>query len=171
MRKVLAIFIIVLASYLVFDKFTNGDNPTENADKEVTLSTVSPSIQSSNKAEGNRVEPEPLYEIDSSNTPATETFNGDILEGVYTAVLNEKHIKANLRFSFYSNKTFKDYRDMTYPKSMAGETTGTYSIDGAILTLNYTEVRDTEVFRFSQAKMSLHKDGTLRTGVIVLTKQ
>lgn len=167
MSKVLAIFIIVLASYLAFDKFTSEDNTADVTEKESTTASVQRSVKPADK----RVKPEPLYEIETSNIPEPESFGSDYIEGVYAADLNEKDVKASLRFTFKNDGTFVDYRDMTFPKSIAGETTGTYSINGAMLTLVYTDIRDTEVFKFPKAEMSLHKDGTLRTGAVVLTKQ
>jgi len=167
MRKILAIFIIVLASYLAFDKFTSDDSTADVLEIGGAAGNVQRSVKPSDK----RVKPEPLYEIEESSIPETEVINSDSIEGVYAAALDQKDVKANLRFTFKNDGTFIDYRDMTFPKSIAGETTGTYSIDGALLTLHYTDNRDTEVFKFPQAKMSLHKDGTLRTGAVVLTKQ
>lgn len=167
MSKVLVIFIIVLATYLAFDKFTSDDNTPDSADE----SNITAKVQRSEKPSDKRVKPEPLYEIEESSIPETKVINSDSIEGVYAADLDQKDVKASLRFTFKNDGTFIDYRDMSFPRSIAGETTGTYSIDGALLTLHYTDTRDTEVFKFPQAKMSLHKDGTLRTGAVVLTKQ
>jgi hypothetical protein len=165
MSKVLVIFIIVLASYLAFDKFTREDNIADATDKELSMPNVQPSVKSG----ANKVKPEPVYEVEQS--AETEVINSEFIEGVYVANLDQKDVKASLRFTFKDDGTFIDYRDMTFPKSIAGETTGTYSIDGALLTLVYTDIRDVEVFKFPKTEMSLHKDGTLRTGTIVLTKQ
>jgi hypothetical protein len=163
MQKVLVIFIVVLASYLVFEQFNNEDDSVEPVKASA--------IKMSNKSVKERVSPEPLYEVEATDIPEVDSFNNDYIEATYAATLDEDHIKASLRFSFSKDGTFRDYRDMSFPTSKAGEATGTYTVDGALLNLTYNEDRDQQVFKFSQAQMSLHKDGTLRTGTVVLNKQ
>ena len=162
MNKALIIFTVVLASYLLFDKFARNDTSIEPNEKMA--------VKPSSKPSENRVVPEVLYVMEQSDTPETELFENKFIEATYSATIDNEHIKADLRFSFSKDGTFSDYRDMTLPKSMVGETAGTYSIEGAMLSLNYGEERDKNVFRFTKAKMSLHKDGTLRTVTVVLNK-
>ncbi|MCI2285025.1 hypothetical protein L3081_18565 [Colwellia sp. MSW7] len=144
----------------MFDKFT-----TEEESIDVTVASVS----TDNIAL--KEKPAQQYEVEASDILETKEIDSEFIGGVYTATLNEENIKANLRFSFSNDGTFTDYRDMSYPKSVAGETSGTYVVDGALIILTYPETRDTEVFKFSESIMTLHKDGTLKTGVVVLTKQ
>jgi hypothetical protein len=160
MKKTLIIFIVILGSYLLFDKFTKEDESIE-----VTVATVSTDNVASKE------KPAQQYEVEASDILETKEIGSEFIEGVYAATLDDENIKANLRFSFSNDGTFSDYRDMSYPKSVAGETSGTYVVDGALIILTYPEIRDTEVFKFSESTMTLHKDGTLKTGVVVLTKQ
>jgi len=160
MKKTLIIFIVLLASYLTFDKFSNNENSTENND----WATIEPS----HKIDENQEED---YKYKAEIPVETEAFEGEFFEGTYATDLDSEHIKANLSFSFHKNGTFSDYRNMTFPKSLSGEATGTYVIDGAVLSLIYTEERDKNIFKFAKAKMSLQKNGTLKTGTLVLNKQ
>ncbi len=163
MNKPLIIFTVVLASYLLFDKFANDEGFSEQK--------AQPAAKLSSKSNENSAQPEVLYEIESNDSPETELFDSEYIEATYAVELDNERIKASLIFSFYKDGTFRDFRDMTIPDSKVGETTGTYSIEGASLTLIYLEERDKNVFSFDEAKMSLHKDGTLRTGTVVLNKQ
>tara|TARA_R110002050_G_scaffold236767_2_gene372643 strand:+ start:1772 stop:2275 length:504 start_codon:yes stop_codon:yes gene_type:complete len=167
MRNVLIILIVVLVGYLGFEQFNNNDNTVV----VVEQTPVERSVTASTKPNKNKPAPEVLYQFDTSNVPATQKFDSEFISATYAVTLDNDHTKAQLRFTFNDDGTFTDYRDMTHPKSMAGETTGTYTIHEALITLIYAQERDTNVFKFNRSQMSLHKDGTLRTGTIVLAKQ
>lgn len=170
MSKVLTVFIVVLASFLLYDMF-GSSNDDSNELKEVESPQFS--VKTTSKANINKESEKavPLYEIESGTPPKTTKFEAQFIEAAYAATIDNERIKAKLNFTFSEDGRFVDDRDMTFPKSIAGEATGTYTIDGAFITLVYAEKRDKEVFKFDNSKMSLHEDGTLRTGTVVLTKQ
>lgn len=170
MSKVLTVFIVVLASFLLYDIFGSSDNES-NEIKEVESPQFSVKTTSSSNTKKESEKAVPHYQIESGTPPQTTEFGTQFIAASYAATLDNERIKANLSFTFSEDGTFIDNRDMTFPKSVAGETTGTYTIDGAFITLVYAEQRDKEVFKFDNSKMSLHEDGTLRTGTVVLTKQ
>tara|TARA_R110002167_G_scaffold286204_1_gene491192 strand:- start:845 stop:1348 length:504 start_codon:yes stop_codon:yes gene_type:complete len=167
MSKVLMVFIVVLASYLLYDMFSSSDDSIALKETEAPEFSVEPGTSSKK----NREQAVPLYEIEPGTPSETALFDAEFIDATYTAKIDNERLKANLRFSFSEDGTFSDNRDMSFPKSIAGEATGTYSIEGSAITLIYAEQRDREVFKFDNSKMSLHEDGTLRTGTVVLTKQ
>ena len=159
MKNALIIFILVLSSYLIFNKFVDNDSPSNLAEKEAVVLEYA---EIDNDKESSK---EVFTEL------LTESFNSDSINRAYATVLNNENIKATLSFSFHLDGTFNDVREMTHPKLLSGETKGTYIINGSKLELNYADDRDKDIFKFDKTIMELQKDGSLRTGSIILTPQ
>lgn len=161
MKKALIIFILLLTTYLVFSKLMDNKSAEHTTDTKIAA-LDSKEINDNKVTEDVK---ETLIE------PPTKSFKSDFIDITYGAVLDNEEIEAVLKFTFSLDGTFTDTRQMTHPKSMSGVTNGTYKINGPELELTYTDDRDNDIFKFSKTMMILQKDGSLRTGTVILTAQ
>lgn len=161
MSKALIIFILVLASYLIVNQFIDNDDSEPVTEKKVV-------VLNNNDINYDQESEEVKQSVVA---PPSESFKSDFIDITYAAVLHNEQIDAALSFSFHPDGTFEDVREMTNPKLMSGKTQGTYIINGGEIELIYTDDRDKNIFKFDNSIMVLQKDGSLKTGSVILTAQ
>ncbi len=153
MNKPLASIVIILASYLTYDYFSNN--------QQISLEEVA----TVDKKALNTNEIEEIGQAPFENKSAS-------LDGVYSLYLKSDLAETNQEFSFKADGTFALRRYVIEPKDDGRDisTTGTYTIEKNKVFLDFEESRDIDVFPEQLVILKIKRNGNLVYGVYEVKK-
>ena len=91
--------------------------------------------------------------------------------GTYAVKIDNKKMVASQVYTLNTDGTFDHTRTMSQPKDINANTTGTFELEGNLLTLVFNGDRDKSDFPLESIKMAVTKSGSIMSGKNELLKQ
>jgi len=150
MNKTLIAILVVGISYIGYNSM-QGDNSSSEND------TLTEQSKKENKK---------MYE---EYTPTEEEKSA--IYGTYAVKIDNEKMTAQQVYTLNNDGTFDHTRTMSQPKNINASTTGTFQLEGNLLTLVFNEDRDKVDFPLEIIKMAITKSGSIMSGQNELVKQ
>jgi hypothetical protein len=153
MKKILIPFIILLALYIGYNKFTSDVEPTEQITE--------------NSAE------EPIKDVYVKyvKEPEVEDIDDNPLLGEYSASVKNGNITADIKFELMPNQKISHYRYVDRDGVISeGIVEGEYVIVGDTLEFTFPEARDKNVFKMGMLILKVDRDNNISSGTVNFVK-
>ena len=153
MKKILIPFIILLALYIGYNKFTADVEPTE----QVTEATTEEPVKD-------------IY-IKYVKEPEVEDIDDNPLLGTYSGSVKNDILTASIKFELMPDQKISHYRYVDRQGVVSeGSVEGEYVIEGDRLEFTFPEARDKEVFPMGMLILNVDSDNNISSGKVNFVK-